>query len=239
MTPDEEEAVRRLLAEAGDETPVMPPDVAARLDDVLAGLVADRSAPEDTPDEVTRVTDRSTRRSHLWPKLLVAAAAVSVVGLGVGNVLDEVGSGSGEPSTAERAVGGSAADRAHAGEAEAAPSPSERGSTDSQAPQAGVTPAKKLPRLRTGSLTVDAQRIADFPLENALTSGHLDRREAQTGTECARPATRNGDEVLLVRLDGVRSVLVLRAPKGGERSAEVFRCSDPASPVAETTVEDR
>ncbi|MGH3331052.1 MAG: hypothetical protein ACRDPJ_07045 [Nocardioidaceae bacterium] len=233
MTSDEEEAVRRLLAEAGEETPVMPPDIAARLDDVLAGLVADRTAPEDTPDETPEVTDLSTRRSRLWPKLLVAAAAVSVVGLGVGNVL---GGGAGSDSESSMP----AADRADAGAArqesagEAAPAPSSPGRHDVDLSVAG----RQLPRLRTGSLTVDAQRIVDFSLGTAQTNDDVDGRAAMR-TTCAAPATRAGDDVVVVRLDGAPSVLVLRAPEHGERAAEVFPCHEPSTPVAETTVEDR
>ncbi len=235
MTSDEEEAVRRLLAEAGEETPAMPPDVAARLDDVLAGLVADRTAPEDTPDETPEVTDLSTRRSRLWPKLLVAAAAVSVVGLGVGNVLGGGGGSDSESSmpAADQADAGSAAARQESAD-EAAPAPSSPGRHDVDLSVAG----RQLPRLRTGSLTVDAQRIVDFSLGPAQTKDDVDGRAAKRST-CAAPATRAGDDVVVVRLDGARSVLVLRAPQHGERAAEVFGCHDPSTPVAETTVEDR
>lgn len=73
MTPEQEEQVRRALAGLGREDPAgparMPPEVAARLDGVLAEL----SASREQPDEL------AARRRRRWPHVLVAAAVALIV----------------------------------------------------------------------------------------------------------------------------------------------------------------
>lgn len=85
LSAAESEAVRRLLAEARTDAP-MPDEVRSRLDDVLAGLVAERAAgdqpdtepaPDDRPAPVVQLQLRRRR----WAQALVAAAAVTVVGV--------------------------------------------------------------------------------------------------------------------------------------------------------------
>ncbi len=93
LTPAESEAVRRLLADARSEEQ-MPPEVAARLDGVIAGLAADRGAaagttdespgqpaadsPSEAPAEDAEVVPLRRRR---WPQVLVAAAAVTAIAM--------------------------------------------------------------------------------------------------------------------------------------------------------------
>ncbi|HWJ83691.1 MAG TPA: hypothetical protein VNS55_15735 [Nocardioides sp.] len=90
-SPADEAAVRRLLADARETEPV-PPSVAARLDETLAGLVAERS---ETP-EVVALASRRRRRAGA---LLVAAAAVVVGGLVVGRYAAEDGSSADQASS--------------------------------------------------------------------------------------------------------------------------------------------
>src|SRR5687767_4685966 len=97
-TPDQEAAVARLLSDAAGPVS-MPPEVAARLDEVLTGLEAERAGETEAavagssvaesaapatssvssgasgPGEV--VTLRTRRR---WPRALLAAAAVVIGG---------------------------------------------------------------------------------------------------------------------------------------------------------------
>lgn len=89
MTPDDpqEEAVRRLLASEATPEP-LPPEVGARLDDVLAGLVAERSHPVVTP-----------LRRRRWPQVLVAAAGITLFGY-VGATLVQGQAGSDDATTA-------------------------------------------------------------------------------------------------------------------------------------------
>lgn len=100
LTPQQSEAVRRALRAARHDAPV-PDEVAARLDDRLAELVAERSSVVE-PVETTVVALHRRR----WPALLTAAAAVTAIGL-VGTQFVDLG-GQNDAMTAESA--GSAAD---------------------------------------------------------------------------------------------------------------------------------
>ena len=92
-SPQQQEAVRRLLAEARHTEP-MPDAVAARLDGVLARLAAEgvRAVDEPEPTEAA-VVDLAARRRRRVVGLLGAAAAVVVLAVGVGQVVEHAGSG--------------------------------------------------------------------------------------------------------------------------------------------------
>ena len=82
--PPEHEAVRRLLADARHDGPT-PPEVVARLDETLASLVADR---RDAPQpHLAPVVDLGARRRRLAGMGLLAAAAVVVAGVAIGQGL--------------------------------------------------------------------------------------------------------------------------------------------------------
>lgn len=227
-----QERVARLLAATGSSAPALPEDVAGRLDETLARLLAER---RETPVD-DGVVDLGERRRRRWPGLLVAAATVSVVGLGVGTTLD-----SGFEGDSASTDAGSVVDEGAAGgeaEPEAAVSELEGSGTESRA-QAGQAPspealadAARPPRLSTTSLVPDAQRIEDFSLAAPAPTPRLDRRCVDTGTS-------SGDTWLRIRLDGEPAVLVLRAPEGGRRTAEVFTCDDPATPTASARIDER
>jgi hypothetical protein len=90
--------IRSLLSDARATEP-MPADVAAGLDDVLAGLLAERSA-ELADDSTSEAEVIPLRRRPGWSsRLLGAAAAVVLLGAG-GAGLRVVLSHSGSPSTA-------------------------------------------------------------------------------------------------------------------------------------------
>ena len=234
---EEQERVRRLLAAASSPPdPEMPEDVSARLDDVLASLASERAdaapeAPDSGPDAanapvagdaVTAPTELASRRRRRWPRLLAAAAAVSVIGLGIGNLVDDlagVGGGGEAASTAD-----SAGDAGSAPQREGAP---EAGDQADEKSLSGSVTAE----LDSSSLRDDAQRVENRSLARPVT----DDPEAW-GETCVQPATSPGDEWVRARLDGVAAVLVLRAPEGGRRTADVFTCDDAVSPAASTTV---
>ncbi|MDO7868203.1 hypothetical protein [Nocardioides jiangxiensis] len=96
LTPDQTDAVRRSLRAARHEEP-LPDDVAARLDERLAGLVAERSA--GAPADVAPVVPLRRRR---WPAVLAAAAALTAIGLG-GTQLLHRGDHADSLTTADRA----------------------------------------------------------------------------------------------------------------------------------------
>lgn len=80
-----DEDVRRLLADAhlGPGAEAVPDDVAVRLDDVLAGLVAERSevgVSASGPTEVISVETRRQSRARRW--LVAAGGAAAAVVLG-------------------------------------------------------------------------------------------------------------------------------------------------------------
>ena len=230
LSPEDEQRVRRLLADAGGTT-TLPEDVVTRLDEVLLGLQAER-AGSPTPAD-----DLAARRRRRWTKVLVAAATVAVVGVGVGNIVNDGTTGGSSDSAADMAVEG----QGEAG-AEAAP---DGGSLVREGPEANrrplldAAPTSSLPRVRTGSATVDAQRIHDMSLRSAFSkqpeadgANDADRKAAG----CDLPATTRGERLVAVRLEGRRATLVFRAKEDGERRAEVYSCRDADSPVLATTV---
>ena len=74
LTPEQEAAVRRLLAEARHDEPV-PAEVAARLDEVLDGLVADEGVDDlEVSGRTGRLRDRPGRRPAAAPQRRPAAA---------------------------------------------------------------------------------------------------------------------------------------------------------------------
>lgn len=91
-TPREEAALSRLLRDARHEGPV-PPEVASRTEDTLAGLRSERTRSDDGDDGQDRhgghgvVTRGAARRRRRAAALLIAAVSVVVVGIGVGQVL--------------------------------------------------------------------------------------------------------------------------------------------------------
>lgn len=261
-TDQEQQRVARLLAAAGGEETV-PPDVATRLDAVLADLIAGRptghaaageTAADDTADErvlgsavpADEVPDElaARRRRRRWPQLLVAAATVSVLGLGAGALLESMGAG-GSDSAGEATAGAAAEDREVAADGGGAPEEAPAAAQRQQSPAeqteelAGDTADADgralatigVPRLRSGSLAVDLQRAADLS------------RPADDGRDlaraCVQPDLALGDEWLRARLDGASAVLVLRAPEDGRRTAEVFTCDDGDTPAATRRIDAR
>lgn len=242
LTPDEDRAVSDLLGSLRDQTPPVPDDVRSRLDEVLVGLVAERdgdpaaaASPGDSGASGARAT--SGRWARRWPTVLVAAAAVSVLGVGVGVVVENTGGSGAE----DNAVAGSAAEESAgdsatrlrrsrdgaAADAQKAPDPLRSG-LESDA----VTEAREgLTLLRSGSLNVDTQRLADVVLVSAPAAG---RSGLPRG--CDPPDAGQGDDVFAVRLDRRPAAVVFRAEDDGVRRADVYACGDGNDPVATTFV---
>ena len=216
MTPEEEEQVRRALAataRAEDESgsPGMPPDVANRLDGVLAELVGARSARDTAPSSVPPGDELAARRTRRWPNVLVAAAAVAVIAAAGGAVaIRGLGGDSASDSNAssDAAAGDAYQDDKAAPEAGAAPSPTD-GDTGSRA-----LAALPVPRLRSTSLAEDVQAVEDAGPVGDLASGRTDAPGASADRAgCAIPPAPQGADVVAVRLDGRRATLVLGPPR--------------------------
>jgi hypothetical protein len=102
LDPEQDEYVRRLLADARHDEP-MPTEVVDRLDSVLDGLADAPARPAPAP-----VRDLAAeRRRRRVVQLLVAAAAVVAVGVGLGQL--DLGSLATSGSDSESAAGGSSA----------------------------------------------------------------------------------------------------------------------------------
>lgn len=212
LTPEQEE-VRRLLAGARHDEP-MPESVVARLDRVLADLAEEpvRDAP---------VVGLAARRRRAT-QLLVAAAAVIAVGIGVDQLVGndesvtsaETTSDRDEPAAAEQ----ESADSSGAETGSEAP-----GQADAQAPADGVT-------VRRGVVELDREAYADDVTalrEQAATLdmlGNLDSAYA-AGVACRSDSWGEGTFVP-VRYDGAPAVLVFRKASGDTQVADLYRCGD-------------
>lgn len=233
MTPQDEDAVRRLLADARHSDPI-PDDVAARLDRALADL-ADLDVEAGRP--AATVTPLAQRRRNA-SRLLVAAAAVVLVGVGVGQVLDGTSGG----ADSESATAGDARTYAEDGAA------GTEAAEEEPAEAAGVPESERddlrrqgIARLRSQSFTDDvtelnAEYLASSPapsgetgsdgqgatLPEALDAPLLDGAGAAALT-CGADAWGRG-RFVAVRYDGLPAVLVFRKASGDTQVADLFLC---------------
>ncbi len=229
LTPEQEAEVSRLLADS--TVPVrMPDEVAARLDLVLAGLVA---APrEQTPD-------RSRRR---WPAVLVAAAAVSLFGYVGGQFLVQTRSSDDASSGAEVSSddGQPESQQAPNGTDSAGP-----GGAPTDPPPAAGTPQRETPLYgASGNIDEDRTATALKRLSVVDLSGLLTfdlpgetRPKSLGASGCAWPATSPDARSFLVDLgEGGRGVVVVRPLGDGPLVAAVYPCKQSLFPVATTLV---
>lgn len=220
LSAEDEERVRRELAAAPGPGSI-PDDVAGRLDDVLAGLVRERSVEAVPPGP-----EPSRRR---WPTLLVAAAAVAVLVLGVGTLVTSVTG----PRSAEQGAGSQAASAPqHEGQPSAPDAAGAFGAFSRAAPVA---------RLRSDTFQRDVQRLTDrlsaaTPLDAPKADGSSRRAPR---SECRRPPRPPGGRVLRVTLDGRAASLVLGPARDGTRVARAYSCADTDAPELSTRVRAR
>lgn len=232
--------LRALLSGFGAEEPV-PADVAARLDEALAGLVAERGSPavDDTggrvvvPD-VARL-DRRTRLRRKWaPRVLVAATVALVVG-GIGISIAQL-PGSGSAGTASSQAGGSLHDKA------------------GNAARPGTTAAEAaaLPSLSSRHFHADARRLlASDKALRALDTYDATQQGTTTGRQpsaagsadkspsasasptglagvlatCGhRPGLPTGAQAVPVQLDGQPATLVVSPTESGRVRVTAYSC---------------
>lgn len=221
--------VRRLLAGARHTDPV-PEDVVARLDRVLADLAAE-------PSRVRPVTDLATRRRRVT-RLLVAAAAVVAVGVGVQQVVSpqavspQGGSDSASAPTThdlrEDVAADQGADSSGAGataSGEQAPEPTGSSSLDgltAALPQSG---SADLLRLRPHHFADDVAGHATFGNARGARVGGRELAFDAAGLACRADAWGRGTFVP-VRYGRIPAVLVLRRALGDTRVADLFLCGD-------------
>lgn len=219
LTPEQDEAVRRLLAEARHSEPV-PADVAARLDAALADLGpedAEHAEDTDTGAEPAPVVDLDTarRRRRNAGRVLVAAAAVIVAGVGIGQVIG-VSDGSDDSSAGgSTAVQQEAPDRGQSESADAAPPPA---ALAEQVPlQLNGTDLAQQVEDQLGALPSDVRSetlAGDSPL---LTDPSF--------TCQSSVSTADGTRVIPAYVDGAAALLALSPADGGPQSARLVDCA--------------
>jgi hypothetical protein len=222
-TTDDERRVADFLAALDDA--FIPDEVVARLDTTLERLVAARS------QETNVVALRPRRR---WASALVAAATVSVVGVGVGAIWQQSERG----TTASDA----AVDTARNGqefEALDSASPLASGPLASPRTDSGDAPGSSGYVTELGS-SVPAFTGAGFPGEvRAWLQGGVAESADRDRLQCAAPdsdsSTASGS-VYAATYEGADAVVVVGPVRNGEQRVEIFRCGGDDTALASTVV---
>ncbi|MBV9830938.1 MAG: hypothetical protein JOZ82_05025 [Marmoricola sp.] len=237
LDPQQEEQVRALLAGLGPgaDDAAMPADVADRLDETLAALVAEREAAR-LSTEHTATGQVVPLRPRWMPRLAAAAAVVVVLGLG-GIVAASVGHH--DDHSASSTSGAAAQSR---------PSPAGPSAPAASGPASSATGAESAapPRLTTAHF---AQGVAS--LLGGTPAGRSPARlkaddKAATGAPspaaprplaagCSPPRVTDGSQVSSVLVDGRPAALVVHPPTPGGRLVEAWSC-DGAHRLAFTTL---
>ncbi|MFT4288375.1 hypothetical protein [Nocardioides sp.] len=209
---EDEEAVRRLLAEARHDQPV-PAEVVARLDRALAVEQAD--------SEPARAVDLASRRRRRWGAGLVAAAAVVVAAV-VGPQLGQHRSGEDSASSATSLADGSAEgdDGSSAGSSAGSAADGAAGGATGKRETPQATEADRLQAayalrgavaISSGSFDDDVAGLRDRPSPS---------RQSQAVFDCAAADWGDG-ELVPVIYDGAPAVLVFRPD---QTTAELLQC---------------
>lgn len=202
-----QQAVTRLLAEVRHTAP-MPPEVAARLDGVLADLAASSPAPatDTAPRRSAAVVPIASRQRRRFATALVAAAAVVAVGVALPNLTGGLG-GSADQAASDSDSAGTAAEsgdqmmREESAPDDAPPSESEPSAPESELGGTAETSAAP-PTVSPESFQQDVRRAR--PQATALS--------AATGPVCGVlppgevvPVLYEGRTGYLVFIDGGRA----------------------------------
>lgn len=234
LGPEEDARVRALLAELGTppEAASMPPEVAARLDETLAGLVAERQeADQPAPAaEPTRSNVVPLRRR--WAsRATAAAAAVIVVGVG-GVAVANLGGFGGASDDSSTSAGAGSAD---SGGAESLAEPSPAAPSAPAGDQSGALRGG-VPLLTSASFDAEVARLVSgnqdlSSLDGSVTNERksLDQAERRALADAARsgcpgPTLSDGSTRTLVLYDDAPAVLVIHPVQSGERLVEAFGC---------------
>lgn len=244
LTPAQEERVRRLLAEARHDEPI-PPDVATRLDAVLADLSAEpradhpAEAPAGDQQSGAPVVDLAARRRRRrMTQVLVAAVAVTVVGVAGPQLVGGAGDMMGATSSNDSAAGGDA-DEESAPQAEDAPADSGADSGSDSGPDSGtdgelsgsggersaaakaaVTLTSETFLRKVARLQPQAQPTGAPEAQHDLVDGVFDLKT------CRGDAQWGPGGVVPVIYDDALGVLVYRAPEDDEQLVELYLCGD-------------
>ncbi len=232
VTPEQEAHLRRLLAEARHADPI-PVDVAARLDRVLEQLAAE--GPADAAEQ-PGVVDLGARRRRRVGALLAAAVVVVLVGVGLGQVLDQASS-QGDSSSA---AGGAADDTTAAesapeastlaGDAKlGAAGPDDTAPSQAPAPGTGTESGgegwHRLVRLDEKTFARRVVRLSVEPGYEATAGTRVKAADLSSSESFLCPPADWGTGTLFAALyDGLPTVLAFREPTGSTRTVDLLRC---------------
>ena len=224
LTP-EQEAVRRLLADARHEGPT-PPQVVARLDDSLAALVSERGDgpldAEEAEERVTRapVVDLGARRRRLIGKGLLAAAAVVVAGVALGQALPRM-----QGSSDDSASGGDVATSQERDFSDNADGGSDSGSAGAEEAPESLKSTAPVPDAAYPTLSSTDDDLDDDLLDLRATRTPRASRvgSAQALSRCDFRGIGQGRR-LVAEVDGEVGVVVFRHPDGATQHADLYVC---------------
>ena len=227
LTAEEEREVSALLADLAAEPATTPPEVAERLDDVLAGLVADRAAspqaPGPTPAPSTSSTGASVvpleQRRRRLPRVLLAAAAVVVGGYAVGNLALD--------GSMDAMSGGAGSDAG--GGAESQADRSRRETTG----EAGGEALSIVPTVRRDRLAADVRRVVRL-FEGGATAStpREDEADGDAGgmvdetRDCPVPRLTDEQRLYEVRYQARPAGLVVGPEEAGKVAVTLYSCRD-------------
>ena len=251
--PPEQEAVRRLLADARHDGPP-PADVVARLDETLASLMSERvaervsertAAPATEHDDRSpgRVVDLGSRRRRVAGIGLLAAASVVVAGVAIGQALPRGGNDSSSESSAGSQSDSSLAESPEAGGSSADSSTSsgadqggDSGAASEPAPESlkssPATPFAGVPSLSTADADLDDQLLA-LRAEGTTRRQQLATLDALRGCDVPRPG--RAAALVAAEVDGRTGVVVFRRPVDQAQGVELYVCGE-AVPVRTITL---
>lgn len=246
LTPQQEQAVRRALADARPTGPP-PPEVVARLDAALAELTADRRPDEGVARTTTAdVVPLGTRRRRWVGTALVAAAAVVAVGVGIGPLVDGWRGAGGDADLATTADdSGEHADSDGEGSAEGGEEPfdgdlrEEQGGAAELAerPSSGPTGAESVPRVRPAHFDRDVALVRDGPFYlasegDARSPDTFNEPQSSSAAPCG-PDPNAAERAVPVRYQRQPATLLFRAPEDGTQVVELYLCSGVAPEPAD------
>jgi hypothetical protein len=233
LTPEQESAVRQLLAEARHDVPI-PTEVADRLDTVLAGLTRDEPG---SPGVAPVIDLAARRRRRNAAAVLAGAAAVIVAGFAIGQVID-VGS-----DDASDSAGGSEVSADRAGPAESKADDGGNLTAEGESPESAPQPAAGQAPLILSSKHL-ARDVTDQLASQAANAdgGRGQAYIAFSAAGCPPPPVPQSKlgigDFFPALFDGTPAVLALRPPADGVQQADVLAC-DTAASLATVTIAPR
>lgn len=209
LTPDQESQLRRLLAEARHTDP-MPADVVARLDRVLDGLA-------DEPARAAKVVRLADRR-RTATRMLVAAAAVVVLGVGGSQLVDGLGSAGMDAMTGSEPESAADEDQVEGGNAPEA--------TDGDGAPTANDRRRFLAKVRPQAFADDTAALRNDAdsYDYNLGDGMRGEVAAELAGEICPTGEWGAGRYVAVRYAGDPGWIVFRRPQGDTQVADLFLC---------------